>query len=121
MAVTAVIGTGMTYTYSGFVYNVLDFNIGGITRDVIDATKMTTTTWKEKLFSTLKEPGTATFTIEWDGTMPTMSATASTLSVTFSNSAGLSSSAVLVRFEAAVPLEDKMTAEAEFQITGAWS
>lgn len=121
MAVTAIIGTGASITYSGFTYKLLDMNIDGIEREFIDASKMSTTTAKEFLAATLYDPGTVTVEIECDGTFPTNNGTYATLTFTFSNAAARTVSAAVKSFSAANPLEGKVTATVVFQCSGAWS
>ena len=60
-------------------------------------------------------------TVEWNGTLPTMSDTPAATTLTFSNGNTISGSAALTSFEPSTPLEDKMTARATFSFTGALS
>lgn len=121
MAVTAIIGTGSSYSYSGVTYKVLRMSIDGISREFVEADKMDTTTWQEKLPKSLADPGTVTMDIEADGTLPTMSTTAATLTITFSNSTARSVSGYLASVSNEIPLEDKTTGTITWQCTGAWS
>lgn len=119
MAVTAVIGTGATITHSGFTFGILNIDGPNIKREKIDANKMSTTTWKEYLFASLKDPGELTVEVEWTGALPTFATTPAATVITFSNSNTLTGTAVITSFTGVAPLEDKMTATAVFSFSGA--
>ena len=118
MAVTAIIGTGASITFSGFTYKLLDIKHDGIERAMIQASKMDTTTAHEFLAATLRDCGTLTVEIEWNGTLPTMATTAATLTVTFSNASSYAGSAYIQSVSINNPLEDKATATVTFKYTG---
>lgn len=120
MAVTAIVGTGTTLTFSGFTYKLLEIGGPDISREPIPASKMSTTVAHEFLPATLVDSGVVSGRVEADGTVPSFGATA-TLTITFPNAAARSCSAFLTKFNTSTPLEDKMTAEFEFKCTGAWS
>lgn len=121
MSVTAVIGTGATITHSGFTFGILNIQGPSISRDKIEASKMSTTTWKDYLFGSLKDPGELTVEVEWTGSLPTFATTPASTVITFSNSSTLTGTAVITKFEGVTPLEDKMTATATFSFSGAIS
>ena len=45
MSTTAIIGTGFSITHSGFTYPVISVDGPNITRNKIEANKMSTSTW----------------------------------------------------------------------------
>lgn len=120
MAVTCVVATGTTFTYSGFTYKLLNIDIGPITRESIEASKMDTSTWHEFTPASLRDPGEVTLELESDGTVPTFG-NAATGTIAYPNSASRSASMFLTSCQITASLEGKMTMSATFKVTGAWS
>lgn len=123
MAVTAVIGTGLALSVGGssWTYPILSVNGPGMTREKIDATKMSTTSYKEYLFSNLVDPGELEVECEYDGNPPTFSTSDVAISVTYSNSQVLAGTGRLIAFNPSTPLEDKMTCSCTFAFSGSIS
>ncbi len=119
MATTAIIGTGLTLTHSGLTFPIISVDGPNITREKIEASKMSTTTWKDYLFASLKDPGDLTMTVEWNGALPTFATSPASTVITFSNSNTLTGTAVITSFEPSTPLEDKMTAQVTLSFSGA--
>jgi hypothetical protein len=120
MAVTAVVATGTTFTLSGFTYKILNIDVGPITREVIDASKMDTSTWHEFTPANLRDGGEVTLELESDGTIPTFG-NAATGTIAFPNAASRAASMFLTSISINAPLEGKITMNATFKVTGAWS
>lgn len=120
MAVTAILGTGASLTFSGFTYPILSMDGPNVSRNVIEASKMATSTWHEFMPGSLRNPGQLSLEVEYDGEMAlALWTTAQAVTVTYSNAAPLAGTGFLVEFTPSVPLEDKMTASAVIQMTGA--
>lgn len=120
MAATAVCATGSSITFSGFTYPVIRFNGPGLSAKVIDANKMSTTSWEDKIPGSLVDPGEISATVEYNGILPTIGAAAQTITVTCNGNAR-TGKAFITKFEPTAELEDKLTAEVVFTCTGAWS
>lgn len=121
MATTAVIGTGATVTHSGLTLPILSINGPEITREKINASKMSTTNWHDYLFASLRDPGEMQMTCEYTGTLPTFATTPATTTITYSNSNSLTGTAVITSLSPSVPLEDKMTVDITLSFSGAIS
>lgn len=119
MALTAVIGTGATLAHSGLTFPILSIDGPNITREKIQASKMTTTGWHDYLYASLKDPGDLVLTVEWTGVLPTFATTAASTALTLSNSNTLTGTGVITSFEPSTPLEDKMTAQVTISLSGA--
>lgn len=122
MAVTAVIGTGLSFTFAGTTtMAILSVDGPNLTRASIEASKMGTTGgYHEFLPGSLVDPGEITVEFEYTGDLPlaAMTAAASTLTVTYSNAEVITGAAFMTGFSPSAPLEDKMTATGTFKFTG---
>lgn len=118
MAVTAVVATGTTYTFSGITYKALAIRWRGIQRDALDASKMTTSSWKDFTPASLVDPGEIEIETEGDGTFPTFGA-AGTLTITYPNSAARSVSAFVQSTEQTAELEQLIRGTVVFKCSGA--
>lgn len=118
MSVTAKVGTGWQISRSGFTFNVISARKEGEEVAIIDATKMSTTVAREKMASSLYDPGRWILEVEWDGTRPTLGGSAVSTTVTFNGSATHTFNSIIASISGEVPLEDKMTATITLEITG---
>lgn len=120
MAVTLVVATGTTYSFSGITYKARAIRWRGIQRESINASKLTTTNWHDFTPATLVDPGEIEIETESDGTFPSFS-TAATLTITFPNSASHSVSAFVTGTEVTAELEQGVLGTVTFKCTGAIS
>lgn len=120
MAVTAVVATGTTYTFSGITYKALAIRWRGIQREAINASKLTTSTWHDFTPANLTDPGEIEIETEGDGTFPSFGS-AGTLTITYPNSAARSVSAFVISTEQTAELEQTIKGTVVFKCTGAIS
>jgi len=120
MAVTAVIGTGLTFTFTNVTYPILSFDGPNLTRASIEASKMATTSYMDFLQASLVDGGDISMEVEYDGNLPltAMTAAASSFTITCSNAEAVTGNGFMTGFSPSVPLEDKMTATCTFKCTG---
>lgn len=122
----AVVGTGATITFdTGFFAEIISIDGPGVSRPAIDATHMGTTTAREWIPGSLYDPGTADIEIAFaPETTPAYAGAAETVTFTFT-SAGAggtttwAASGFLTNFSPSIPLEERMTATATLQLSGA--
>lgn len=117
MAVTGVVATGTTYTFSGITYKATAIRWRGIQREAIPASKLTTSAWHDFTPASLVDPGEIEIETEGDGTFPTFGS-AGTLTITYPNSASRSVSAFVIGAEQDATLEQLITGTVTFKCTG---
>lgn len=120
MGATAILATGTTITFSGFAYKFISFDGPGFECETIDANKLATEDWVDKMPGSLIDPGQLSGTVEYDGTMPTLGVN-QTMTVTFPNSNSISGKGFLKSFKPAGEVEGKLTADVTFELHGEWS
>lgn len=118
MAVTGVVATGTTYTFSGITYKAKAIRWRGIQREALNASKLTTTSWHDFTPANLVDPGEIEIETEGDGTFPTFGA-AGTLTITYPNAASRSVSAFVISSEQTAELEQIISGTVVFKCTGA--
>jgi hypothetical protein len=118
MATTARVGTGLTITRAGWSFEILDFSGPNASIATIDASKMSSTGWKEYICGSLKDAGECTVQVEWQGVMPTIGVYAAT-TITHNGGAIISGSMAITNVGPRVPLEDKMVADITLKVSGA--
>lgn len=118
MAVTGVVATGTTYTFSGITYKAKAIRWRGIQREALNASKLTTTSWHDFTPASLVDPGELEIETEGDGTFPTFGA-AGTLTITYPNAAARSVSAFVTSAEQTAELEQIISGTVTFKCTGA--
>lgn len=122
-------GFGTTITFSsGFLALVTGLRFGGIHRDPINTTHMTTTNgWDTSIPSDIKTMGTLEVDILYDpddSPKTPITAAAATVTVTFpipsggSVAATIACSGYMTDFSIDDPMDDRMTATAVIQYTG---
>lgn len=115
----ADVGTGTTFTFSGFSGELLSINGSGITREVINTSHMGTTSYHTFLKCDLVDPGELELEFAFDPSSPVpITGDAATGTVTFTDSSTFASSMICTAWSWGAPLEDKMTATATFKCTG---
>lgn len=118
MAVTALVATGTTYSFSGITYKALAIRWRGIQRESLNASKLTTSAWHDFTPANLVDPGEIEIETEADGTLPSFS-TAATLTITYPNAAARSVSAFVLSSEITAELEQTIKGTVVFKCTGA--
>ncbi|MCC6797716.1 MAG: hypothetical protein IT366_21565 [Candidatus Hydrogenedentes bacterium] len=118
MAVTGVVATGTTYSFSGITYKAKAIRWRGIQREAINASKLTTTSWHDFTPANLVDPGEIEIETEGDGTFPSFG-NAGTLTITYPNAAARSVSAFVISSEQTAELETLITGTVVFKCTGA--
>lgn len=116
------IGTGTTITGSGQTANVLSISWSGISRPSVDTTHLGTTTARTFMPGDLYDPGELTVEFELKANQTwgtTLSAAATTITITFPDALDWSASGFLTGLEMSVPLEEMMTCTATYKLTGA--
>lgn len=126
MAATAKTGLGTTITFAASAFSAKIIDIGQIfslSRAVIEASNMSSTDWMEKIPADLAEGGELTFTIEYDGDVdiPINDAEEDiTIDIRGQGTGFLVEGPGLITgASAAVPHNDKMTADITVTWTGA--
>jgi len=123
MTVSAKTGLGTTITFptSGFAAKIIDIGqLFNLSREVIEASKMESEDWVEKLLADLADAGECTFTVEYDGNLAIpINAAAETITIDVKGAGTgflVRGSGAITGASAAVPHRDKMTAD----ITVTW-
>jgi len=118
-------GHGTTLTFSGFAADLISINGPSTSRGSVDTTSMATTTAKTYIPAALYDPGEVSATVVFetdDDPVDAMTATAATtLTITWPNSATWACSAFMTGHTPSAEMEEMMTAEVTFQCTGTWS
>jgi hypothetical protein len=117
MAITAELGTGLTITHAGFAFGIIGVNIDGVSWPVIDATRMSDTSYRRKIFGALADLGGVSVECEWDGTLPE-GGVAKTTTITFNGGTVMAGDAAITDVSGVAPLEDKMTGTVVFTWNG---
>ena len=111
------VGTGTTFTFSGFVIEILSIQHTGMSRESIDTSHMTTTGARTKMPSDLYEGGQLVIEGHFKTTLAVpITGAKATGTVTFPDLETWSATMFLSAFEWTDPLEDKMMFTATFQI-----
>ena len=131
MAYSAVsLGTGATFTFSGFTYQLNSIQWSGISRQAIKTSHLGTTVATASNFgsdsflpSKLSDPGTLEFEFNMDPDQnPPIDGVAAAFTLTFintpSDSAAWTGTAFMTDFSFSIPLEDKLVGNATFKVTG---
>jgi len=119
------IGTGSTVTFgtSSFSADILSMDVSGITRESINTSHMGTSAAHTFMPTDLVDNGTLGLEIAWvAGLVPPIltNGAAETVTIAFAGSASTwSFSCFQTELGVVVPLEDKMTANCTFKISGA--
>lgn len=125
---SAAIGYGSSFgIYNGSAYvdvaEVTNISWPGYARDAVDGTHMTSPDTFREYIAGLMDAGEVTIEINFvpsatDVIVAAMVAGAGQFQIEHANGVKLQFSAIVTGYEAAVPLDDKMTASATFKVTG---
>lgn len=126
MATTAKTGLGTTITFGTSLFAGRIIDIGqavGVSRGVIEASKMASDDWVDKLVQDLADPGELQYDIEYDGDVdPPVNAAAETITIDVRGAGTgfkVSGSGAMTGFTPAIPHNDKMTASITISWLGA--
>lgn len=122
----ATIGTGTTAKFpAAVVYpmDVLSISMSGLSRETVPVSHLSSTPAMDFLETELYDPGEITLELHLDSTAPSIPGVIDnihgTLLINFAGGGSWSCLAKATGFEWGVPLEDKMTAQATFKLSGA--
>ena len=133
MTLPVDVGTGTTIVFqtSSFSAEIVDIQIGGISREAVDVTEMSDVVGagniggREFIPTRLADPGELTLEVHFDpDDTPPVNLPAEVIDITFPQASGettptkWSATGFCTSYDAAVPLEDKMTATITIKITG---
>ena len=124
-------GTSITFADSGFTAEIVDIQIGGISREAVDVTEMSDTVGagniggREFIPTRLADPGELTLEVHFDPDVtPPVNLPPEQIDIDFPLAPGDLTAAkwealgFCTSYDAAVPLEDKMTATITIKISG---
>lgn len=112
------IGTGLTFTLSGFTGQIVNVSEGGEEIPVIDFAHMGSTGYREKKFGQLKEPPQLTIEFNYDPANRPAVGLSGSATLTWPDGATLIGTGAIISREGEYPLEDKMTGTFVFQFDG---
>ena len=109
----ADVGTGTTFSFSGFSGELLSINGNSITREVINTSHMGTEDYHTFLQCDLVDPGELELELAFDPSSPIpITGDSATGTVTFTDASSFASTMICTAWSWGAPLEDKMTATA---------
>lgn len=119
------IGHGCTVTFSGFVGVYQEIDGPGLERDAVETTHMTSTSGYREFIPGLIDAGEVTAPLNFDpNTNPPIASAAGTLTITWpipdggSTGATWACSAFVTSYKPTAPVDDRMTCEITWKLTG---
>lgn len=117
-------GTGTTVSISGtgtFSGKVTGISVDGVEIPVIDVSHMGTSTYREKVFGSLAEPGSVTIEVMFEPDNPPVIGETGTMTITWlagSPNPTLAGTGAITAYTADTPLEDAMTGSFTWSFDG---